>query len=109
MVPQLPEEFLKRMEKLLGREEYVEFLDNYGKERRQALRVNTAKISVEEFQKQSPFSLEPVPWANQGFYYGGGSGRCKAGGAGIRPVCGSRRQDHSAGGGHEGERPFGSQ
>ncbi|MCI8996348.1 MAG: NOL1/NOP2/sun family putative RNA methylase [Lachnospiraceae bacterium] len=72
MVPQLPEEFLKRMEKLLGREEYVEFLDNYGKERRQALRVNTAKISVEEFQKQSPFSLEPVPWANQGFYYGAG-------------------------------------
>ncbi len=32
------------------------------------LRVNTAKISVEEFLRISPFSLTPVPWCDTGFY-----------------------------------------
>lgn len=32
------------------------------------LRVNTLKLSAEEFSALSPFSLEPVPWEGAGFY-----------------------------------------
>ena len=34
------------------------------------LRVNTSKISVEEFLRISPFRLTPIPWTENGFYYG---------------------------------------
>ena len=33
------------------------------------LRVNTAKISVEEFRKICPFEITPIPWIENGFYY----------------------------------------
>lgn len=33
------------------------------------LRINTRKISVEDFLKISPFKLSPVPWTDNGFYY----------------------------------------
>src|SRR5699024_9554636 len=32
------------------------------------IRVNTLKISVEEFLKICPFSVTPVPWTDNGFY-----------------------------------------
>lgn len=67
----LPEAFEERMKGLLG-EEYTSFLESYEKERAQALRVNTGKISVEDFQRLSPFSLRPVPWVKEGFYYESG-------------------------------------
>ncbi len=67
---QLPEEFKKRMEMLLGEEEYALFLKSYEREVHQALRINTGKISVENFLRISPFTLQPVPWAMEGFYYG---------------------------------------
>lgn len=63
----LPIEFINRMQNLLG-EEYEEFKNSYDQQRNYGLRVNTLKISVEEFKKISPFSLEPVPWAEEGFY-----------------------------------------
>ena len=66
---QLPELFEEKMKGLLGAE-YEDFLAGYEKERHQALRVNPAKISAEEFARISPFTLEPVPWAKNGFYYG---------------------------------------
>lgn len=66
----LPEEFKKRMKTLLGEEEYALFLKSYEKEPRQALRVNTNKISIEDFLRISPFTLQAVPWAPEGFYYG---------------------------------------
>lgn len=66
---QLPELFEEKMKKLLGTE-YEDFLAGYEKERHQALRVNPAKISAEEFLRISPFALQPVPWAKNGFYYG---------------------------------------
>lgn len=65
----LPPEFLKKMEMLLGENEYVKFLETYNQPRHFGLRVNTQKISVEEFLKISPFNLEPVPWTSDGFYY----------------------------------------
>lgn len=66
---QLPELFKKKMKALLGAE-YEEFLASYEKERHQALRVNPSKITAEAFARLAPFSLRPVPWAKNGFYYG---------------------------------------
>jgi len=64
----LPQEFLARMEALLG-EEFPSFLNSYGETRRYGLRVNTLKISVEEFRKLAPFHLTPIPWIENGFFY----------------------------------------
>ncbi len=65
----LPAEFLDKMKRLLGDKEYNELLKSYSEPRHYGLRVNTLKIPVEEFLKLSPFRLEPVPWASDGFYY----------------------------------------
>jgi NOL1/NOP2/sun family putative RNA methylase len=65
----IPIEFLDRMRDLLGESEYKEFLDSFNKPRLYGLRINTLKISVEEFLKISPFKLEPIPWTKDGFYY----------------------------------------
>ena len=65
----LPQEFKERMERLLGAE-YEAFLESQEREAAQALRVNTLKITWEELERLAPFSLRPVPWAKDGFYYG---------------------------------------
>lgn len=67
----LKEDFLKRMKDLL-KDDYDKFLDEYNREPYKALRVNTLKISAEEFQSLSPFSLLSVPWCKTGFYYSDG-------------------------------------
>lgn len=66
---QLPKDFTERMERLLGGE-YEAFLKSYDREQAQALRVNTLKLTAEEFQKISPVTLRQVPWVRDGFYYG---------------------------------------
>lgn len=66
----LPQDFLDRMERMLG-EEYPAFLASYEKERFQSLRVNSLKTERETFLKKSPFKLEQIPWCENGFYYGG--------------------------------------
>lgn len=68
MIEQLPKAFLERMKAMLG-EEYEDFLKSYEAPRQFGLRINTLKISVEEFLKQSPFHLTKVPWTENGFYY----------------------------------------
>lgn len=68
----LPVEFLNKMKLLLGAEEFEEFLKSYDMPRFYGLRVNTLKISVEDFLKISPFKLTPVPWTSDGFYYSEG-------------------------------------
>lgn len=64
----LPESFVTRMEELLG-EEIDAFLESYDDPRLYGLRVNTLKISVEEYLKITPFHLTPIPWTRDGFYY----------------------------------------
>ena len=49
------------MKTLLG-SEYEEYTSCYDEPRHYGLRVNTAKISVEDFLKIAPWPLEPVPW-----------------------------------------------
>lgn len=64
----LPQEFKDKMKNIL-KEEYALFIDSLSKERYYGLRVNTLKISVEDFLKISPFKLERVLWTKDGFYY----------------------------------------
>ena len=65
----LPEQFKKNMKELLGEEEYESYLESFKQDRLYSLRINTAKISVEDFLRISPFALRPIPWIPNGFYY----------------------------------------
>ena len=65
----LPESYLSRMKTLL-KADYEDYVRSLSEERAFGLRVNSRKISAEEFLRISPFPLEPVPWAGNGFYYG---------------------------------------
>lgn len=66
----LPAAFEERMKEML-KEEYEEYISSYGEERQYGLRVNTLRIEPEEFEKLFPFSVERVPWTENGFYYRG--------------------------------------
>ena len=68
----LPIAFEEKMKHLL-QDEYESYLQCYDEPRHYGLRVNTNKISVEEFLKISPWKLEPIPWIENGFYYDGDS------------------------------------
>lgn len=82
---ELPQEFLVRMQEMLG-EEYEAFLKTYEKPRQFGLRVNRLKIDAEEFYKRAGssafaqndaaraegdpmFHLKPIPWTDNGFSY----------------------------------------
>ena len=69
-VRQLPEAFLLKMQKLLG-EEFGQYLESFKEEWKPGLRVNTLKLSPGELAELVPWNLEPVPWADNGFYYAG--------------------------------------
>ena len=60
--------FLERMQKMLG-DEYEDFIKSYEAPRTYGLRVNTAKISCEEFEKIVPFPVTPIPWIPNGYFY----------------------------------------
>ncbi len=66
----LPEEFEEKMKGLL-KEEFPDYIACYGKPRFYGLRVNTGKISAEEFEKICPFPIRPIPWIRNGYYYDG--------------------------------------
>ena len=65
----LPVAFIKNMREILGEEGLAEYLDSFENPKFTGLRVNTSKISVEEFLRISPFKLRRVPWTENGFYY----------------------------------------
>ena len=69
-VRQLPEAFLLKMQELLG-EEFGQYLESFKEEWKPGLRVNTLKLSPGELAELVPGNLEPVPWADNGFYYDG--------------------------------------
>ena len=64
----LPKKFCDEMKRILG-EEYPAYLASMEDTRKYGLRVNTAKISVGDFLKISPFELTPIPYVDNGFYY----------------------------------------
>lgn len=67
---QLPERFAERMEKLLN-DEYPVFLNSYDENIYAGLRMNTLKITPEEYLKMTDQALESVTWCPTGFYYNG--------------------------------------
>ena len=66
----LPAEFEEKMKRLLGGE-YGEFLKSYDSDRAMGLRVNRIKLGRGE-EKRLPFTLRPVPWTEDGYYYDSG-------------------------------------
>ena len=71
----LPEAFCSRMHELLGNEA-EEFFASYSKEREYGLRYNPLKFKSklefeEKQQKELGYSLSPVPWCAEGYYYDG--------------------------------------
>ncbi|MBN2797212.1 MAG: RsmB/NOP family class I SAM-dependent RNA methyltransferase [Clostridia bacterium] len=63
----LPVAFLNRMKSQLG-DEFDAFIESYNRETIKGIRVNTLKISVEDFLKITDFDLIEVPWTRNGFY-----------------------------------------
>ena len=57
----LPEAYCKQMQELLG-EEYTAYLAALEQPSMAGLRVNTGKVSVEEFLKISPFFIRQAVW-----------------------------------------------
>lgn len=64
----LPEKYQNEMKELLG-EEYDAYIASFDMPSCHGLRVNTNKITVEDFIKQFPYALSPIPWTTDGFYY----------------------------------------
>ncbi|CAG7624793.1 Ribosomal RNA small subunit methyltransferase F [Paenibacillus solanacearum] len=67
--PAAPAAFLERMRSLLGAE-YSAFLASYEEDRLYGLRANTLKVSASRLLELTELKLDPVPWAETGFYYG---------------------------------------
>lgn len=67
----ISEEFLNRMKELLGEKDYEAYVRSFDEERLYGLRVNTLKITPENFTEITSLSLRPVPWIANGFYYEG--------------------------------------
>lgn len=66
----LPVSFENKM-KVLLKEEYDAYLASYDLPKYQGFRINTLKISLEEWEKINPFKeVKNVPWCKEGFYYG---------------------------------------
>ena len=58
------------MKRILG-DEYEADLASMNEKRKCGLRVNTAKITVAEFERIAPFPLTRIPFVDNGFYYDG--------------------------------------
>lgn len=65
---ELPQKFKDQMKDLL-KEEYDDYIQSFNQDRFYGLRINTLKISVEDFLKITDFHLTPIPWTDDGFYY----------------------------------------
>ena len=64
----LNEKFIARMKKQLPEPEWGEFFSVYDKKPYKGVRVNPLKCTAQDFEKISPFKLEPIAWEKNGFY-----------------------------------------
>lgn len=64
----LPIDFINRMKAILG-EEYEKFEASYSEVPVRSFRVNTNKISEENFEKINLFGGKKIPYAENGFYF----------------------------------------
>ncbi len=64
----LPRAFEERMRDMLS-SEFEEYEESFKQPRWNGLRVNRLKMEAQQFYNEAPFSLESVPWCENGFYY----------------------------------------
>ncbi len=64
----LPIDFVNRMKDMLG-EEYPAFEAGFEKPRFHALRFNPLKGEKADFLEKARFTMKPVPWEENGYYY----------------------------------------
>lgn len=64
----MPEEYLKEMKELL-QEEYPLLLASYQEPPTQAIRINTSKVSVDEFLSLSLFPVQKLAFTSDGFLH----------------------------------------
>lgn len=64
----LPESFEEKMKELLG-EEFEAYIQCFDEKHYGGLRVNTLKITTEEFEKICPFEIKKIPWVPNGYFY----------------------------------------
>ena len=64
---QLPQEFLTRMQEMLG-DEFDAFLTSYDAPRTAGLRVNTKKCRTEDFPPLVPGMWKKIPWIPNGYF-----------------------------------------
>lgn len=67
----LPIEFTKKMKEILGKE-YEKFESSYSEIPSRSFRINTNKISTDEFMKIDPFNGEKIEYCENGFYFSTG-------------------------------------
>lgn len=65
---ELPIAFTERMKRILGEEEFALYMESFHENAVRAFRVNTEKISVDDFLKVASFATERVPYVPTGFY-----------------------------------------
>ena len=66
---ELPVLFLEQMKSLLGEEEYKAYIESFEQKRVYGLRVNTMKLSVQQWEAMDPFHTRKIPWIENGYYY----------------------------------------
>lgn len=65
---ELPIEFSERMKNILGND-YDEYIRSLNSSPVRGFRVNTDKISLDDFEKINVFSSERIPYVKNGFYF----------------------------------------
>jgi NOL1/NOP2/sun family putative RNA methylase len=50
-------------------EEFPDYMNTFEDKRYGGVRVNTLKITPEEFEKISPFEIRKIPWISNGYYF----------------------------------------
>lgn len=63
----LPNDFINEMKSLLG-EEYINYYNSLSEEKHTGIRINTNKISIEDFLNTFPYKLNKIPFISNGFY-----------------------------------------
>ncbi|NLM27186.1 MAG: NOL1/NOP2/sun family putative RNA methylase [Clostridiaceae bacterium] len=64
----IPSDFKKKFRELMESWEYDEFISSLSGERAAGIRINRLKVNQSEWSSMSPFKIEPVPWADGGYY-----------------------------------------
>ncbi|HHU90673.1 MAG TPA: NOL1/NOP2/sun family putative RNA methylase [Clostridiaceae bacterium] len=68
----LPEFFEENFKILMDADEYRDFIASFDGKRNYGIRVNTLKITPEDFSALIGKKLEPIPWIPEGYYYSEG-------------------------------------